>query len=206
MLGGREADTVPTKVLGIYGSPRKGGNSDTLLDKALEGAASAGAEIKTVRAASLKMSGCLECGGCDHTGVCVVKDEMQDVYPLFDWAEAIILSGPVFFYSLPAQVKAVIDRSQAHWARRLLNKPRSLWSNYGSGIGYLLGVGATKGKNLFEGTELVSKYFFDALDMDYGGGLLFWKMEGKDDIAGSPEALKKAFEAGQRAARGERWA
>ncbi len=191
------------KVLGIYGSPRKGGNSDTLLDKALEGAASAGAETRTLRAASLKMSGCLECGGCDKTGECVVKDAMQEVYPLFDWAEAIILSGPIFFYGLPAQVKAVIDRAQAHWARRLLHKPKSQWSDYGSGIGYLIGVGATKGKNLFEGTELTAKYFFDALDMDYGGGLFFRKMEEKEAASSSPEALDEAYELGVRIAGGE---
>ena len=195
---------MSAKVLGIYGSPRKGGNSDTLLSKALEGAVSAGAEVRTVRPASLKIAGCLECGGCDDTGVCVVKDGMGEVYPLFDWAEAIILSGPIFFYSLPSQVKALIDRAQALWARRLLSKPRSRWSDYGSGIGYLFGVGASKGANLFEGTELVAKYFFDALDMDYGGGLFFRRMEGKDDIAGSPEALEKAFEAGRLAAGGER--
>ena len=191
------------KVLGIYGSPRKGGNSDTLLDKILEGAAANGAETKTVRASALKISGCLECGGCDKTGECVVKDGMQEVYPLFDWAEVIVLAGPIFFYSLPAQAKALIDRAQAHWARRLLNKPKSQWSDYGSGIGYLVGVGATKGKNLFEGTELTARYFFDALDMDYGGGLFFRKMEGRNDAAESPEDLTQAHELGVRIAQGE---
>ena len=195
---------MASTILGIYGSPRKGGNSDTLLDKALEGAAASGAQVKTIRAASLKMSGCLECGGCDKTGECVVKDQMQEVYPLFDWAQAIILSGPIFFYGLPAQVKAVIDRSQAHWSRRLLNKPRSRWGEYESGTGYLLAVGATRGKNLFEGTELTAKYFFDALDMDYGGGLFYRQMEKKGDIAASPQVLEQAYSAGRRIAAGGR--
>ena len=191
-------------ILGIYGSPRKGGNSDTLLDKTLEGAAQAGAQVKTIRASFLKMSGCLECGGCDKTGECVVKDDMGEVYPLFDWAGAIILSGPIFFYGLPAQAKAVIDRAQAHWSRRLLNKPKSRWKDYEGGTGYLLAVGATKGKNLFEPTELVAKYFFDALDMDYGGGLFYRQMEKKGDIAANAQALEEAIEAGRRIAAGGR--
>ena len=78
------------KVLGIYGSPRKGGNTDQLLDKALEGARSTGAEIATVYARKLEMSGCIECGGCDKTGKCVVKDDMQTVYPILEEADVII--------------------------------------------------------------------------------------------------------------------
>ena len=68
---------MKTKVLGIYGSPRKRGNTDQLLDSALEGARSAGGETRSIYARDLEMSGCLECGGCDKTGICVVKDDMQ---------------------------------------------------------------------------------------------------------------------------------
>ena len=91
------------KVLGIQGSPRKKGNSDILLDKCLDGARGAGAEVEVLRPSALKISGCMECGGCDNTGECVVKDDMQDVYPLFDEAERIVLAAPIFFYSFPAQ-------------------------------------------------------------------------------------------------------
>ena len=62
------------KVLGIYASPRKSGNTDQLMDKALEGARSAGAEILTIYVRKLKMRGCIECGGCDETGKCVPVD------------------------------------------------------------------------------------------------------------------------------------
>ena len=111
------------KVLGIYGSPRKGGNSDQLLDKALEGARSAGAETSTVYARDLKMVGCLECGGCNHTGECVVEDDMQAIYPLLEEAEVIFLASPIFFYGVTAQVKALIDRTQALWSKKRLENP-----------------------------------------------------------------------------------
>jgi len=193
---------VVKRVLGIYGSPRKGGNSDLLLDKALEGAAGAGAEVRRIYARQLAVCGCLECGGCDESGECVVRDDMDQVYPLFDWAEVIFLAGPIFFYSLPAQVKAIIDRAQAHWSRRLLNKPKAEWSNHGSGIGFLLAVGATRGKNLFDGAELTARYFFDALDMGYGGGLFFRQVEKKGDIAAKPEEQARALEFGRQAVEG----
>jgi multimeric flavodoxin WrbA len=181
-------------VLGIYGSPRKGGNTDQLLDKALEGARAAGASTKAVYARELKASGCIECGGCDKTGLCVVKDDMQDVYPLMEEADAVILASPVFFYGLTAQVKVIVDRSQAMWARRLLNKSQ------GDSVkrsGYLIAAGATKGKNLFLGIELEARYFFDALSARYVRGLLYRGLEGRRDVIARPEALDEAFKLGE---------
>ena len=187
------------KVLGIYGSPRKGGNSDQLLDKALEGARSTGAEIATVYARKLKMSGCLECGGCDKTGSCVVKDDMQLVYPLMEEANVIILASPIFFYGLTSQVKAIIDRTQAMWSKRMLEKTPEERKTYDKGKGYLIVVAATKGKNLFGGVQMVAKYFFDALDMSYEGGLFLRGLEKRKDVFDDPQTLQQAFELGIKA-------
>ena len=105
------------KVLGIYGSPRKGGNTDVLLDEALRGAGITGAEVSPVRCCDLKISGCAECGGCDQTGVCVIDDDMQEVYPKLLEANVVILASPIFFYGISSQAKALIDRCQAMWCR-----------------------------------------------------------------------------------------
>jgi multimeric flavodoxin WrbA len=182
------------KVLGIYGSPRKGGNSDQLLDKALEGAKAAGAEISRVYARDLKMSGCIECGGCDETGKCVVQDDMQSVYPLLEEADIIFLSTPIFFYGVTAQVKALIDRAQAMWSKKML-----LGGEPGNRKGYLIAVGATRGKNLFEGAQLTAKYFFDALNMAYHGGIFFRRLEKKTAAQDNPESLQEAFNLGRKA-------
>jgi multimeric flavodoxin WrbA len=187
------------RVLGIYGSPRKGGNSDLLLEKALEGAKSAGAEVSSLRASDLDNRGCQECGGCDDTGECIVDDDMQKLYPQLDDADAIILATPIFFYAPPAQLKALIDRAQAPWNRRRLAKK----TKYESGTGYLIAVGATKGKNLFQGTELIARYFFDALDMNYGGSILFSSVDEKGAIKKHPDALDQAYRLGQRAGSAE---
>ena len=86
------------KVLGIYGSSRKGGNSDMLLDEALRGARSAGGDISAIYVRDMKISGCLNCGGCDKTGQCVIDDGMQELYPVLENAEVIIVATPIFFY------------------------------------------------------------------------------------------------------------
>ncbi len=188
------------KVLGIYGSPRKGGNTDQLLDKVLEGAQSAGAEVKKVYVRDLNLCGCIECGGCDKTGECVVKDDMRQVYPLLDWAEVIFLASPIFFYGVTAQAKALIDRAQAHWSRRLLEKTPEERQLRNRGRGYLITVGATRGKNLFEGAILTAKYFFDALDMSYEGGIFFRSLEKRNAVQENPETLQEAFTLGLKAA------
>lgn len=189
------------KILGIYGSPRPGGNSDLLLDKALSGARAAGAEVSVIYSRDLDIPGCLECGGCDDTGKCAVDDDMHKAYPLLEDADAIIVSTPIFFYSMPAQLKALIDRGQAMWNKRRLSKTALRDKTHGKGRGWLIAVGATKGKNLFEGVELTARYFFDALDMSYQGCLSFREVEGKGDVSNRPDALEQAFELGKDAAK-----
>jgi len=187
------------KVLGIYGSARKGGNTDLLLDKALEGAESAGAEILRIYARDLKMSGCRACGGCDKTGKCVIQDDMQSVYPVLEKADIIFLASPMYFYGLTGQVKLLIDRAQAMWSKRMLEKDPKDRKRYDSGKGYLISVGATKGENLFEGSQLTAKYFFDALDMSYEGGIFFRKLDKKTAVSEQPDMLRDAFNLGLKA-------
>ena len=191
------------KVLGIYGSPRPGGNSDLLLDKVLEGAGSAGAEIQRIYVREMKISGCQECGGCDKTGECVIPDEMQQIYPKLLDSEILFLSSPIFFYGLPSQAKALVDRSQAMWSKRVLEKSPEQRKRYDHGRGYLIAVGATKGKNLFDGVQLTAKYFFDALDKSYEGGLFFRAIEGKGSIREHPAALEEGYALGVKAVKGE---
>jgi multimeric flavodoxin WrbA len=187
------------KVLGIYGSARKGGNSDQLLDKALEAAESAGAETSRIYARDLHISGCRACGGCEKTGKCVLKDDMGSVYPQFEEADIIFLASPVYFYGVTGQVKLLIDRAQAMWSKRMLEKTSEERKTFDKGTGYLIAVGATKGQNLFEGVQLTAKYFFDALDMNYGGGIFFKKLDKKDAVKEHTEMFQDAFEMGKRA-------
>ena len=85
------------------------------------------------------------------------------------------------------------------WSKRLLEKGPQQRRTYDGGKGFLICVGATKGKNLFVGVELTVKYFFDALDMSYEAGLLIDRVEAKGEILKHPDAMERAFNLGKRA-------
>ena len=106
------------KVLGIMGSPRRQSNTEILLDKALEGAREARAEVEKVPVSKLKISPCLEIYACFKDGNCTIKDDMQPLYKKLLEADHIILASPIFFYGITSQAKAVIERCQAIWVRR----------------------------------------------------------------------------------------
>ena len=104
------------KVLILSGSPRKGGNSDILCDEFTRGAQEAGNEAEKIRVASKKVHPCSACYYCrDHGGVCVHKDDMASILQKMIDADVIVLASPVYFYSINAQLKAVIDRTVARW-------------------------------------------------------------------------------------------
>ena len=184
-------------ILGIYGSPRKDGNTDRMLDAFLEGAASAGAEVERLYARKLKINGCLGCGHCDEHGECKVKDDMSKVYPLLDRADRIAIASPIYFYGVTAQLKGLIDRSQAVFMRRELERKAGKDVSVDeSRKGFLLSAGATRGKKLFECAILTARYFWDALGIAYAGELCFWEIDEKGAVSGHPSALEDCREAG----------
>lgn len=186
------------KVLGIFGSPRRGGNTDLLLEEALKGAQSQGAEVERIYLTDFSITPCRECHGCDQTGQCVIEDDMQKIYPKLLDADIIILSSPIFFYGVTAWAKALIDRSQALWSRKYLLKDPSLGKGGKRRKGFLISVGATKGQKVFEGAILTAKYFFDVLNAEYSGELVFRGVEAKGEIRENGEAMQQAFEAGKK--------
>ena len=98
------------KVLGILGSPRVGGNSDILLDQALAGVKDAGAEVEKIVLSKKKIAGCLDCGKCNETGICAIKDDMQEIHKKILEADVVIHSVPVYFWAMTSQMKAYLDR------------------------------------------------------------------------------------------------
>ena len=98
------------KVLGIMGSPRIGGNSDILLEQTLTGAKDAGAEVEKIILCRKKISGCLNCEKCNKTGICAIRDDMPEIHAKILQADNVIHSGPIYFWTLTAQIKAYLDR------------------------------------------------------------------------------------------------
>jgi multimeric flavodoxin WrbA len=169
-------------VLGFQGSPRKKGNTRFLLSTFMEAAQNLGARIQTIDVTNKNIAPCKELIVCEKRGYCPIEDDMMhEIYPLLRQAEVVILATPIFFFNMTAQLKAMVDRCQTFWARKYVFKLNDPAKNIRRG--FLLSVAATKGKKLFEGLELTTKYFFDAIDASFEGGLTYRSIEGPKDMA-----------------------
>ena len=189
------------KILGLAGSPRRNGNTDLLLAEFLRGAAAKGAEVKTIYLNNLKIAGCQHCDDCFKEGKCKIQDNMQQIYTELEDADVIVLASPVQFSGPPAPVKAMIDRCQSLWAKKYVLKIAPL-SREKIRKGFLISVGARRMKDMFEPTIAIVKTWFHVLEVEYAGELLFSKIDEKGAILKQPEALQKAYEAGQKLAEG----
>ena len=189
------------KVLGIAGSPRRDGNTDRLLAEVMRGAASKGAEVKTIVLNNLNIAPCQHCDACLKKGNCRIDDDMQMVYREMEAADRIVLASPIQFTGVTAQMKAMIDRFQALWARKYVLKIPPL----GAGRerkGFFISVGGRKIADLFEPALVMIKTVFRILDIAYAGELLFRGVDEKGAIAKHPDALAQAFLAGQKLVEG----
>lgn len=184
-------------VLALSGSPRRNGNSETLLQRALDELASLGKQSRVIRLNELAIQPCQGCGGCDKTGLCVIDDDMRDIYRAIDEADQLLLVSPIYFYGLTAQAKAAVDRSQAPWSRRYaLRQPPPHPRGYAR-LAYLLSIGATHGEKLFDGALLSARYAFDAMGFSWGGALLLRNLDERGAAASNPEALEQAAALGR---------
>ena len=113
-------------ILGLVGSPRKGGNTELLMERVLEAAREEGAATTLFTVAGRTIMPCTACASCvrDPSGRCVQQDDMTELYPLLEWADAIVFGTPVYLNSMTAQLKAVLDRMRPLWwmGRKLSGK------------------------------------------------------------------------------------
>jgi len=182
-------------VLGLQGSPRKKGNTNYLIKTFMNEAEKSGARTHVLEVAEKNIVPCIGCGVCEKKGFCVTKDDDMtlQIYPLLRKADVIVLASPIYFYSVTAQLKALIDRSQTLWSRKYrlkIEDPKRKTRR-----GFLLALGATKGKNLFEGVKLTAQYFFDAVRASYEGSLTYWQIEHPGDMEKHPAVHEEVRDA-----------
>lgn len=182
------------KILVLMGSPRFGGNTDILVNSLISAAKEAGAACEKITLNALKMSPCIECGGCDKTGVCVLEDDMTLIYQKIADADWLVMASPIFFYNITSRTQAVIERSQACWTGKYLLKRGPYGGKNRKGI--FISLGATRGKLLFEGVTRTVRYFFDAIDASFEGALFYRGIEAKGAIDKHPSALEDAGKLG----------
>lgn len=185
-----------SRIVAIYGSPRRRGNTATLLKEAVRGATEAGAAVEEIVLRDLKLSPCLEIYGCKKDGRCVIQDDFHAVLASLDRAAAVMLASPIFFYTVSAHTKILMDRCQSRWVRKYwLDTPPSPRPE-ARRKGLFIAAGATRGRRLFEGTLLTVRYFFDVLDTELWRALCYRQLDHEGDVLAHPEHLQEAYQAG----------
>ena len=186
-----------SNIVALYGSPRRKGNTSTLLKEAVRGVRDAGGEVEEFVLRDLKISPCLEIYACKESGRCAIRDDFQRLHDSFDRCRGVMLASPVFFYSVSAITKVMMDRCQSLWVRKY-------WIDgvkFGKGIptkkGLFISAGATHGNQLFNGILLTVRYFLDALDAELWRSLLYRGLDLEGDVDKHPRYLEESYQAGR---------
>lgn len=187
------------RVLGLAASPRRGGNTDLLLAELLKGAAGKGAEVKTFYLNDMKIMPCQHCDACFKAGKCKYGDDMQGIYNELEQADVIVLASPIQFSGPSAPLKAMIDRCQTLWAKKYILKIPPL-SRDRIRKGFLISVGARRLPDMFGPTRGIVQTWYHVLEIESAGEMLISRVDEKGAILKQPEALQKAFDAGQKLA------
>lgn len=173
-------------VLVISASPRKGGNSDILCNQFVSGAKEAGHEIEKINLREKNMNYCRACYYCKkHDGKCVIKGDVPEIIDKMIAADVVVLSTPVYFYCMNAQLKTVIDRSVMKWTK-ITNKDF-----------YLIATAAEEDDHAMEGTIKSFRGFLECLTDVKEAGLILGKgVYTVGEIAGNP-TVQVAYETGK---------
>lgn len=187
-------------VLGLAGSPRRGGNTETLLDWCLEAARADGAEVVKFRLCDLDLHGCRACDGCWKTGACIVKDDMQQLYPYLRTVDSIVLAAPTYFMGMPAVPKMMVDRCQCFWALKYVLKRPLRQPGDPVRLGAYLSCSGTAHPRAFDGAREVVKSLWHVLEVAPAAELLVSGVDAKGRVDGRPDARAEAESIGRRLA------
>lgn len=185
------------KIIAFCGSPRKNGNTDLLLNEVIRGIKDSGQSVNCFYLNLMNIKPCQDCGGCNETGKCVFQDDMEQIYEAIRSADRFILASPIFFFSLSAQTKMMIDRCQSFWCEKYLLKKPVKEGKFGR-KGLLLLVGGMKKEIGIQCAEATAQAFFRTISVAKHETLSFLGIDAKGEILHHPTALKDAYEAGKK--------
>lgn len=184
-FGQKESINMSKKVLILSGSPRKGGNSDHLCDQFLKGALEAGHEVEKIFVSEKNIGYCRACYACRDTHKCFQRDDMEEILAKMVAADVLVLASPVYFYSVDAQIKTVLDRTLAQWTEI---KDKEFY--------YILSAGEDS-KAIMERSVECFRGFADCFKGSVEKGVVYGHgLYGKDDAKTSAYA-KEAYEMGK---------
>ncbi|MFW5649545.1 MAG: flavodoxin family protein [Candidatus Alkaliphilus sp. MAG34] len=185
------------KALVILGSPRINMNTDTLLNEVIKGLQSQNVEVEKIILSRLKFEPCIACDVCAETGHCYKQDDLTSIYDKFNNSDIIIVGSPMYFNSVTAITKAMIDRCQSFWSSKYKLNRSSIDRNR-KRRGMFVGVGGAKYTELekgFIGATVVMELFFRATNTEYMYNML---VDNTDEVfvGDREELLKEAYEMG----------
>jgi len=182
-------------VLVFKGSPREKGNSSILAEKAAEGAIVAGAEVESYALHHMDIRPCDACDTCQETGVCVLKDDMQLLYPRLLKADAIVIASPIYWFTMNAQTKLFIDRWYAmnnSQGNALRGKQFGILLTYGDTDPYISGA-----INAIRTFQDMLRYIGAEIS-----GMVYGTANDIGDIQKQPELMAQAYKLGEKLGRG----
>jgi multimeric flavodoxin WrbA len=174
------------KILALIGSPRRGGNTDLLVDQVLEGYSSRGDGTEKIRLYDVEIEACLDCRRCkkgDRT--CTLSDGMREVYPKLDEADVIVFGTPIYWYGPSGKMKLFIDRIRPYIASGKLR-----------GKAGVVVAPSEEGPGCCGPLTEMLRMSFDYLGMKFAGSILARAYE-KGEVGENAEEMKRAYELGR---------
>jgi len=186
------------KVLGISGSPHRHGNTETLLDRFLEGSHESGATVEKVVLKTLQYSSCRGCNACHKNGECIVNDDAIILYEKILASDCLAVASPIYTMGITAELKGFIDRQQYLWARKFILKTLYFSDDYiKRHKGIFISTAGLGWENVFDGAFPVITALFNTTGFEYYDNVIANDMDRYGGITKHPTALKEAFEKGQ---------
>jgi multimeric flavodoxin WrbA len=185
------------KILGINGSPRRGGNTDILLDKALLASGDSGWEKEKILLNLLDINPPqeIEYYKVNSEGLSPIQDDMHIVYEKVKECDALILASPIFFGSLSAQTKIMIDRFQCAWVSKNILK-KDIFKKKKTGA--FICTSAAHRKDFFQNARSIVRNLFQVINAKYAGELFCPGLEKKGEVKKYTEFLESAYDLGKK--------
>lgn len=186
----------PIHVVGLSTSPRLDGNSDLLLKTVLAAAQEKGAETSHLWIGHGRIGACTECNFCYSTGSCKIPDDFQPTMTTILSADRFVLATPIFFASVSAQAKLLIDRCQTYWARyHMMRQPRPRDPH--THTASLIAVGRTREPKQFRCLQETARSFFECLGYGPAPDLYVGGVVKRGDLASQTSELARARRLGE---------
>lgn len=188
---------MAVKIIALLGSPLLQGNTARLLDRAIQGAQDAGADVEKIEVATLNFKACREIFYCREHETCAMKDDMTAIYEKFREIDGVIIGTPVMTMGIPGVLKSFFDRFQVFFMAKYVRKKSMVQKEKRKmRLGLYLGISGMNVPYVFDGAKLTVHAFFDIIDVQYWGDLLINDMDTIQDLTTRPELLEEAYKKG----------